>query len=156
MNLLRNINIIKATTARVTGVTTAHSKVVDMAGYEGCLFVLVGSTLLMGTSGSTAGVKKVQLYCKASTASAGTYVRYGGFAGSSSGLAAGVNKRLLCLDVYRPEKRYLKATVKGASSANSQIDCILALQYNARRPGSSAIMASTTVTGSTVLCSPST
>jgi hypothetical protein len=34
MNLLKHINIIKATTARITGATTIHSKVVDMAGYD--------------------------------------------------------------------------------------------------------------------------
>jgi len=155
-NLLSYVNIIKASTARITGATTIHSKAVDMAGFEGCLFVLVGSTLLMGTSGSTAGVKKVQLYVKGSTASAGTFARYTGFAGSSSGLAAGVNDRVLMVDCYRPEKRYLKACVKGASSANSQIDCIMAIQYSGKRPGSSALQNSTTVVGSTVMVSPST
>lgn len=156
MNLLQHINIIKATTARVTGVTTAISKVIDMQGFEGCTFVCVGSTLLFGTTGSTAGNKKVQLFIQSSTASNGTFVRSVGSAASSSGLAAGVNKRVLALDVYKPTDRYLRAVVKGASSANSQIDCILALQYGARRPGSSALQNSTTIAGSNVIVSPAT
>lgn len=155
MNLLKHINIIKATTARMTAAATALSKAVDMAGYEGCLFIAIGSTLLAGTTGSTAGASKTQLYVKSSTASAGTYVKNVGYAASSSGLAAGVNKRILALDVYKPTERYLKAMLKGSSAAN-YIDAILAIQYGPKRPGSSALQNSTTVTGSTVYVSPTT
>jgi hypothetical protein len=155
MNLLKNINVIKATTARVVAAATGLSKAVDMAGFEGCLFIAVGSTLLAATTGSTAGNTKAQLYVKGSSAAAGTYNRYVGHAASSSGLAAGVNKRLLMVDVYKPTDRYLKACLKGSSVA-SYTDAILAIQYGARRPGSSALQNSTTVAGSTVVASPTT
>lgn len=155
MNLLRNINVIKATTAHMTAAATALSKAIDMSGYEGCIFIAVGSTLLAATTGSTAGNTKTQLYVKSSTAAAGTYVRNLGYAASSSGLAAGVNKRLLVLDVYKPTDRYLKAMLKGSSAAN-YIDGIIAIQYGPKRPGSSALQNSTTVTGSTVYVSPTT
>lgn len=156
MNLLKHINIIKATTARKPAGTTILSKAVDMSGYEGCLFIAVASTLAAGTTGSTAGNKKAQLYVKSSTAAAGTYVRNLGYAASSSGLAAGVNKRILALDVYKPTDRYLKGCIKGSSSTGPAWDAILAIQYGPRRPGSSALQNSTTVTGSTVYVSPTT
>lgn len=155
MNLLRNIDIIKASTARVVAGATMHSKVVDMQGFEGCLFIAVGSTLLEGTSGGSSAVnKKVVMYVKSSTASAGTYVKHTAYCASSSGLAGGVNNRVLALDVYKPTDRYLKAAIHGASSGG--IDAIMALRYSARRPGSSALQNSTTVVASTVVASPTT
>jgi len=146
MNLLRNINIIKATTIRLTGSSSQLSKAIDMAGFDGCLFVAVGSSLTAANS------SKMKLFVKSSTAVAGTYTKSLYYAGSSSGLAAGVNKRLLCLDVYKPTKRYLKAFLQHTT----KVDAILAIQYQGRRPGSSAFMNSTTIAGSTVYISPTT
>ena len=154
MNLLNDINIIKLSTARNAAGSTGRSKVVDMAGFEGCVFILEGTTLLNGTTGSVLGNQKATLYVAQSSAAAGTYRRCVAYAASSSGLAAGVNKRILALDVYRPTKRYLRATVKGASSAGMYT--ILGIQYGSRRPGSSALQGSTTVTGYAIAVSPTT
>lgn len=146
MNLLRCVDIIKATTVRLTGSSSALSKAIDMSGFEGCLFIAVGSTLTASNS------SKMKLFVKSSTASGGTYTKSLYYAGSSSGLAAGVNKRLLCLDVYKPTERYLKAFLQHTT----KVDAILAIRYGAKRPGSSALMNSTTVAGSTVYVSPTT
>lgn len=155
MNLLRDVDIIKASTARVVASATMMSKYVDMQGFEGCMFILVGSTLLEGTSGGSSAVnKRVTMYVKSSTASGGTYTRSVGYVASSSGLGGGTDDRLLVLDVYKPTERYLKAAVHGASSGG--IDSFMAIKYGARKPGSSALMNSTTVVGSTVLVSPTT
>lgn len=156
MNLIKNVNIVKASTIRFAAASTIVSKRVDMAGYEGVVFIAVGSSLLAATTGSTAGNTKTQLHVSGTSSTAGTWNRYSGFAASSSGLAAAAGtKRLLVLDLYRPLDRYVRALVKGSSAAN-YIDAILAIQYGAKRAGSTALMRSTMVAGSTVLASPTT
>ena len=156
MNLLQHVNVIKASTIRFAANTTVLSKAVDMAGFEGVLFIAVGSSLLAATTGSTAGNTKTIMFAKGSSAAAGTYNRYSGWAASSSGLAAAAgSNRLMLLDVYRPRDRYVKAALRGTSAAN-YIDSIIAIQYGARRPGSSALQQSTMVAGSTVVVSPAT
>ncbi len=156
MNLIRNVDITKASTIRFAAATTIVGKAVDMSGYDGVVFIAVGSSLLAATTGSTAGNTKAQLYARGTSSTAGTWNRYAGFAASSSGLAAtaGAN-RLLVLDLYRPMDRYVQPIIKGSSAAN-YIDSIIAIKYGARRPGSSALMNSSMVAGSTVLVSPAT
>ena len=147
MNLLSRINVINVS-AR-SSASTAVSDAVDMQGYEGCVFIANGSTLMEGSS-------NVTLKIKSSTASAGTYTLYSGNVASTAIATGSKNYRVLMADVYKPEERYLKAVVAGASSDVSYLNNILAIQYGARRPGSSALNNSTTIAGSTIMVSPST
>lgn len=148
MNLTKNVEIIRATTARTKKASSMTSKVVDMSGYEGCCFVVCMSTLTLSSS-------KVKAYVGMSTISTGTFNYSVSYAQSSSGMAAGVNKRLLILDVYKPREQYLKCKVAGASSSGP-IDVILALKYGPRKPGSTGIGDSTSIADSTLLISPAT
>ena len=147
MNLLKHINVINASIR--SQASTAFSDEVDMSGFEGCLFIAAGSTLMEGSSNIT-------LKIQSSTASGGTFTTYSGTVASTAITTGSKNYRLLIADVYKPEERYLKAVVAGASSGAVYLNNIIAIQYGARRPGSSALNNSTTIAGSTVMVSPST
>jgi hypothetical protein len=147
MNLLRHIDIEKATTAH-RAPSTFYSTVIDMANAEGCLFIAIGSTLCEGSS-------KITLAIQGSTASSSGFVTYSGNVSSTAIVTGSGDYRMLALDLYRPEKQYVRAKVTGSSSGAVGWDTILAIKYGVRRPGSSAINDSTKLAGSTVLVSPS-
>lgn len=147
MNLLSHINVTNIHIQ--SSASTAVSDAVDMRGFEGCVFIACGSTLMEGSSNIT-------LKVRSSTASAGTYTTYSGNVASTAIATGSKNYRILMADVYRPEERYLKGIVSGASSGAIYLGNMLAIQYGARRPGSSALNNSTTLAGSTIMASPST
>jgi hypothetical protein len=153
MNLVKYVDMQLCTTSRIkVSSTVTGSKIyVDMAGFEGVAFVALFSSQAAGTTGVGKFKKtKTWLSVKASSISTGTYKKYFGLAvASSSGLAAGVNKRILVLDIPKINSnltRYIKPFIYGSSSTGVTI---MAIKYGARRPGSSACMKSTGVTGST-------
>ena len=150
-NLGKASNVIKCTTVRTIVNTTVIGKTkINMADYESVMFVAIGSSLNVVTTGAGKFHKAhVWLGVKGSSISTGTYRNcYSNVAISSSGLAAGVNKRLLILDVPKVGSRfqYLKPFVHGSSAA-SYISDILAIQYNPKLMNSTAVNASTHVTG---------
>lgn len=153
MSLIKKTNVVLATTARVAS-SSNLTKVVDMMGYNGCMFIVHGTTLMDGTTGgSTATNKKVVFMIKGAPASSGPFVRNVGSVASSSGLAQGTDNRLLIADVYKPTDRYLKGVVYGASSAVS-VQGVIAVQYDPMQPGNANLQNSTTISGSTLMVSP--
>lgn len=136
-NLSNFIKVSRGINRQSSG-STAVGNIVDMAGFEGCVFIAVGSSL---TEGST----NVTLRARASTASGGTYVSIAGSDCESTGMATGsFNSKMLVLDVYKPTKRYLRPVVAGASSDVMHTRAIVAIQYGPRRPGSSGVGAAST------------
>jgi len=153
MNLVKYVDMQLCTTSRIKVATTitGAKMYVDMAGFEGVTFVALFSSQASGTTGAGKFKKtKTWLSVKASSISTGTYKKYFGMAvASSSGLATGVNRRLLVLDIPKVNSqlyRYIKPFIHGSSSTGATI---MAVKYGVRRPGSTACMKSTSVTGST-------
>ena len=153
MNLLKHVNITKGSTV-IAESTTMNSRIVDMAGYEGAAFILVGSTLFSGLSitmnvqGSTANsTTAMKSFTQTINSTAGATLT------STAVGAAGANYRIMAIDCYKPTKRYIRAQVNGSSSGRAEW---LVLQYGARRPGSSALNNSTTLAASTAFASPTT
>ena len=128
MNLLNNVKVMRALNVQSTAVTATTGRAIDTKGFEGCLFIAVGSSLLCGA----AAVLKV----KTAATTTATFVSANTKLTSTSLVTASFNYKTLCLDVYRPLNRYLKPCITGATSGT--IRSITAILYGPRRPGSSA------------------
>lgn len=142
MNLSKNTRLVQLTTARSAAFTTKFSKALDMTGFEGVMFIVQGSTLLLANTTN-------KVYAQGCASTTGTWRSYQGYARSTQ--AAGVNYRNYVLDVYKPTHRYLRCRVTGSSSAAGVVNSILALQYKARHAGSTHLRDSTTLANSTAI-----
>ena len=150
-NLGKASNVIKCTTVKsIANATYLGKAVVDMKEYESVMFIGICSSSATNSTGAGKFHKQhVWLGVKGTSVSTGTYrTCYGNVAKSSSGYAAGVNKRLLILDIPKSGSRfrYVRPFVHGASSA-AEIQAILAIQYNPKLMNSTGVNASTHVTG---------
>lgn len=114
----------------------------DMSGFEGVMFILHGSSLMEAST-------NVSLKASGSTASGGTFVEYDSSVtvAQSTMTTGSFNNKILCLDLYKPLKQYVKPIVAGASSDVAGAFTITALQYGARVPGSTELRDSTYVGG---------
>lgn len=143
-NLGYKTRVVQLTTARAVAFTTKFSQALSMDGYDGVMFIVQGSTLL-----NKAAASNIKVYAQGSTAAAGTYVSMQGYAQSTQ--TAGVNYRNIVLDCHKPIYPYVRCRVTGSSSNASNINSILAIQYNARKPGSTHYKDSTTLGGIAVI-----
>lgn len=118
MNLSNAVKITKVVDqSSAAGTSSAEGAVIDMANYDGCLFM---------TSFPTAAANN-GLKCKMSSASdTGTQ---GDIEGSAT--ASGASDEDHWLDVYRPRKRYLQVVVVRGTS--SKLGDVWALQYKGNK-----------------------
>lgn len=136
MNLAYNTRVTRGLNGQSSNATSTGN-VLDMAGFEGVMFILMGSSLLEGST-------DIELQAKGSTSSTGTYTTYASAAAST--MATGTyDRKMLVLDVYKPLKRYIKPVVAGASSDVKFCKSVAAIQYGARTPGSTQLRDSTYV-----------
>lgn len=146
MNLLDNVKIIRALNVQSTAQAGSTSKAIDTKGFEGCLFIAVGSSL---TCGST---PTMRIKTAASTTATFGVAATKNQPGASLVVTGSFDRKVFATDVYRPLKRYLKGSVIGATSGT--IRTMLAILYGPRRPGSSACD-STTVNKKTLAAATS-
>lgn len=97
--------------------TGAKSSVIDMSGFNGCMFT--------GTLGTFNSTGQVTMFIQSSTASGGTYVAIGGATVSSS---LNEDDKILIVDVYKPQDRFIRAVSAIASTAG-EFGGIVATQY---------------------------
>ena len=130
MNLLNQVKVVRCLDAKTTGgnVTTT-GKAVDTQGFEGVMFIAQGSTLL----------NKAAVYMSVKTAAttAATFTAAGTHSTGILCTSGLLDSKTLCVDVYRPLKRYVRPIIVGASSGH--IFSITGILYGPRRPGSSAL-----------------
>ena len=108
--------------AGTTDVITSDA--VDMAGYEGCLFVVT-----LGTLTST-GTVTCKLQQSSDNAVADGYSDIEGSSKANSGDTA-TTKQIL-IEIINPQKRYLKLLATRAT-ANCGIDSITAIKFGAKK-----------------------
>jgi len=141
MNLSKNIKISNAMTeASTLAATTGLS--IDMSGFEGCLFVLHGTSLMAGTT--------YALRAKGAASSAGPWVFYEPSVSSTLVTTGTFNYRIMALDMYKPLKRYIRASIPTATTDVKTARLVTAIQYGARYPGSTNLYDSTTLAGVTL------
>jgi hypothetical protein len=101
------------------------SDIVDMAGFEGCMFVCK-----VGDATATAvGTLTVQ---QNTVNAAGGMAALAGDAVAYTFAAADGDDDLLIIDVYKPQERYLRAQLTRAT-ANIVVNGIIAIQYGAKK-----------------------
>lgn len=114
------ITIAATTTSGAAGTSTITSAAIDMAGFDGCVFLVpVGAVV----SGAVTSVKVQQ--CDTSGGS------YADLEGSSVTIADTDDDKLKYVDVLRPREQFLKCVVSRATQ-NATIGGIVAVQYRSR------------------------
>ncbi len=122
-NLLSNIKVTRCTGYVVAGTTNQKGAIVDMAGFDGCLFIAqLGTMLNTGTIELAIG--------QAATNSSGAMVESKATSGEIT--SDGTDNVFLAVDVYRPRMRYLEPHLK-LGAANSLVESVFAIQYKGRK-----------------------
>ena len=121
MFLSDEVKITKVAPATVAGVTTIDSSPVDMAGYDGVLFV---STVGAITAGGVQSMKAQQDTAVGMGAAAD-------LAGSGLTVADDDDNQSFWLDIKRPRERFVRCRVLRATQSSAWGE-IYALQYRAR------------------------
>jgi hypothetical protein len=121
--LAKQVKITRIMNGVAAGQTAQTSSAVNMAGYDGCLFIGLFGAL---TSTQVTSMKAQQ------SSDDGSSDAYSDLAESSTdALADADGNKMLLIDIFRPEKQYLKAVIS-RGTANAVIDGIIAIQYAGR------------------------
>jgi hypothetical protein len=124
-NLLQNvqIDVIGALVAAANN-TDSNSSRVDMAGYEGCLFLCTCTVFAAG------GVATLTIEGGATDADpTATGALTGASATITDTAGAVYNNTILAINVHKPQDRYLQA-VRVSSAANVTFGPLIAIRYN--------------------------
>lgn len=119
--LLGDVKITKLNDATAAGTSAINSTVVDMAGYDGVVFLTNTGTF---TASGTATAKVQQDSAVGMGAAAD-------LTGTSQAFVDTDDNKSVAVDIKRPLERYLRLVVTRAT-ANSEWGPIWALQYRAR------------------------
>ena len=143
MNLGNAVKFIRVMNSVAAGTgDTQTSSAVDTAGFDGCLFAVHLGAI---TATAVTTVKAQQ------SSDDGATDAYADLAGSAQTPADTDDNKIVLIDIFRPQERYLKALVVRAT-ANVVIDGIDAILYNADvKP---TVQDATTVFGLETFASP--
>jgi hypothetical protein len=120
-NLSRGIKSTRIENSAVAGTSTLTSDAVDMAGFRGARFVAAFGTI------TTSAVTSVKLQ---QSSDDGVADSYGDIEGSDVTVADDDDNQLVVIDIYNPQKRYLKCIILRATQ-NSVFDGCHVDQYGA-------------------------
>lgn len=123
--------------------TDSNSDRIDMAGYEGVLFVCP-----IEDSVAT-GVATLRIEQNTADSDAGMAVIAGSAATATSAANDDLNGKVLVVDVYRPRERYIQA-VRISATANIAFGTLTAILYG---PKTGPVTAHSTVLAQTVVSS---
>lgn len=119
MNLIKNVKVTRVMNAVAAGTSDQEGSVLDMQGFDGVVFVAAFGTL---TASQVTSLKAQQ-------GAASNLSDAADLEGTATGpLADGDGNKLLVLDVYRPQERYVRCVVD-RGTANAVIDGVIAIQY---------------------------
>ena len=122
MNLSKYTKVTRALNGVVAGTSNQNGSVIDMSGFEGVQFVALFGALT-ATQVTSLKVQQGNLADGSDMAD---------LEGSlHTALADTDGNKCLVTDVFRPQKRYVRAVVT-RGTANAVIDGVIALQYSAR------------------------
>lgn len=123
MNLSQNIKITRVVNGAAAGTTDFNGTTLDMESFEGVLFI--------AAFGALTATQVTQI--KAQQGAQSDMSDAADLAGSLVGpLADADGNKMLALDVYHPQKRYVRCIVD-RGTANAVVDGVIAIQYGARK-----------------------
>lgn len=119
MNLSANSKLTLAQAPLVTGAATTGTKssVIDMSGFNGCFFV--------GTIGTVGSTDDVTCFVQDSSSTGST--TFAAIGGATITSTTGDSDKYFAIDVYKPEKRYVRTVSK--ISAVVEYGGVTATQY---------------------------
>lgn len=118
LSLFKNIKLVRHNNAVAAGQTAiTPSAGIDMAGFETCLFLVPFGAI---TAGGAQSIKVQQ------SSDDGVADAYSDLEGTSVTVAADQDNKIACVEVVRPQKRYLKLIVSRATQ-DSVVDGVFAL-----------------------------
>ena len=147
-NLLKNVAVKQILGYYAAGTTKRTSDIVDMAGYDGVMFVAsLGTIIEAGT---------LDVFVEQDTANATTYMTR--LATTTvltlTAAHATLTKSCIIVDVYRPKERYLQCNITPAAQ-NAVILGIVAILYKSHKaPVAQVATALNAVIKSTTLTEP--
>lgn len=109
---------ISTVTAGAAGTSAITSSAVDMAGYDGCLFIVPFGAIV---SGAATSIKLQQ--CDTSGGS------YADLTGTSQTVADTDDDKTFLVDIQKPQEQYLKLVVSRATQ-NATVGGIYAIPYH--------------------------
>jgi hypothetical protein len=121
--LSENVAIDRCLDAVAAGTTVQSGAGVDMAGYDGVLFIACFGALTANQ------VTSLQAEQSSDDAVADAYTDIED--SNTANLADGDGTDMLVLDVFRPQERYVRPVVLRAT-ANAVIDSVIAIRYRAK------------------------
>ena len=139
-NLLQNVKVTRVLNGVAAGTTNQNGTAVDMANYEGVIFIAAFGAL---TSTAVTGLKVQQGLLSDGSDGAD-------LTGTAQAIADDADNKLLAIDVYQPRERYVRPVVT-RGTANAVIDGVIAIQYGPRKKPTSH---DSTVAGSETHVSP--
>lgn len=146
-NLARIVTAVRSVNATAAGTTAVNGAHVDMQGFDGVLFIMGVGTLTAGqvTALKAQGGAAVNDSDQADLVGA-----------VSPNLADADSNKLVFLDVYCPQQRYVRPVVLRAT-ANAVIDFVIAILYQGAKLGyglASSPALDATLKSVTVVASP--
>lgn len=124
-SILKDCKITRVMNAVTAGQTSQDSSVLDMAGFDGVIFIALLNTVV-DTCVLTLTAKENT--ANSTSSPTPTSVTDGATAALT---ASGNSNNVLAVDVVRPSKRYVFANLT-RTTANATIDGIIAIQYRTR------------------------
>lgn len=116
--LMNNVKITLVKAAQIEAGTDVTTDIIDMAGFEGVVFF--GTIATANTAN--------YIYAQQDTASNGATMA--DLAGTK--VVAAANGQVVWLDIYKPEKRYVRAYIE-RGGANTATGDFYAIQYQGRK-----------------------
>jgi len=143
-NMLTNVRVVRVSGEK-SGLKASSfqtGRAIDTAGFEGTLFIVVGS--------SNAGGTTVYTVIQGASATGGTFKKLAGTSSTGPWTTGSLTRKVMAIDMVRPLStvRFMRPMVVG--SCTGEISCMLAIQYNSRKPGSSNMWKASTRAGSTL------
>jgi hypothetical protein len=128
MNLLKNVTISQILGYFAAAETTRKADIIDMAGYEGVLFIFELGTIISG------GTIKATVYGDAANSTSAMAELVGTAAYAVTAITAAYAKSVIAVDIYQPDPalhRYLEAQIQ-IGAQNAEICGITAIQYKGK------------------------
>lgn len=121
-NLLYDVKVTRVAASAVAAQTDVNSSILDMAGYEGVMFIALTGDV---TATSALALKAEQNTVNSTSGMA----ELEGSASFTAG-ASDADGKALVLDVFQPREQYVRAVLE-RGTANAVVDGIIAIQYRA-------------------------
>ena len=128
-NLTKQVNLVRVVNSTAAGVTAINGTHVDMEGWDSVVFICLMGTLTAGQATSL----------KAQNGAAVNDSDQADITGAVTANALdGDSNKALVLEVYRPQKRYVRPVVNRATQ-NGVVDGVFAIQYQGDKLPPSAL-----------------